>query len=181
MQFNISEWLAKKKKGEVILAHSGELTSNIITLLLADLESGLEKYNISSKAWKKVYNVAVESLQNLFHHADATPSCEADEHSRRFSAFILVREGNIFKAITGNFVREPKVKKLKDRVDQINFLTKVELKALYKLILNNQEFSEKGGGGLGMIDIARRTGSKLDYVFYDYDKDYNFFSLEVLI
>jgi hypothetical protein len=41
--------------------------------------------------------------------------------------------------------------------------------------------SAKGGGGLGMIDIARKSGKKLDYSFINVDKHFSFFSLIVNI
>jgi hypothetical protein len=56
-----------------------------------------------------------------------------------------------------------------------------ELKDMYKFILNHQRLSEKGGGGLGLVDIARKTGNALDYKFHEYDKEYSFFNLDVYI
>ena len=61
------------------------------------------------------------------------------------------------------------------------YISKDELKTLYKEILNNEEFSEKGGGGLGLIDIARRTGQELGFDFKKIDGDYSFFSLDISI
>ena len=37
----------------------------------------------------------------------------------------------------------------------------------------------KGGGGLGMIDIARKTGKKLNYDFAPLNDEYTFFSLNI--
>mgnify|MGYP007011867753 CR=1 FL=1 len=39
--------------------------------------------------------------------------------------------------------------------------------------------ADRGGGGLGMIDIARKSGGKLEYGFVPFDKDNAFFSLNV--
>ncbi len=41
--------------------------------------------------------------------------------------------------------------------------------------------SVKGGGGLGILDIVRKTGNKLEYVIYPYDDVYVFFALDVYI
>ena len=41
--------------------------------------------------------------------------------------------------------------------------------------------SEKGGGGLGMIDIARKSGQKLDYEFLPIDDVFAFFTLTIKI
>ena len=52
---------------------------------------------------------------------------------------------------------------------------------MYKFILNHQRLSEKGGGGLGLVDIARKTGNKLVYTFEKYNDTYYFFNLDVFI
>ena len=63
----------------------------------------------------------------------------------------------------------------------INKLSKEELKEYYKAVLNNGEMSMKGGGGLGMIDIARKTGEKLNFNFSPVDDKFSFFSLNIKI
>jgi hypothetical protein len=70
---------------------------------------------------------------------------------------------------------------LKEKIDKINSLSKDELKDFYKFVLNNQTFSEKGGGGLGLIDMARKTGNKLEYQFSSFNPEFDFFNLNVLI
>ncbi|NJK86138.1 MAG: hypothetical protein HC906_09370, partial [Bacteroidales bacterium] len=74
-----------------------------------------------------------------------------------------------------------KIKYLKEKIDKINSLTKDELKICIKFILNHQKLSAKGGGGLGLVDIARKTGSKLNYSFFNYNNNYYFFNLEIIV
>jgi hypothetical protein len=63
----------------------------------------------------------------------------------------------------------------------VNVLDKDGLKMLYKEVLSNEERSDKGGGGLGIIDIARKSRQKLVYDFMDVDDQYSFFSLYIKI
>ena len=70
---------------------------------------------------------------------------------------------------------------MKERLDKIKSLEKEELKDLYKFILNNQEFSKKGGGGLGLIDMAKRTNGRIEYKFTTYDENYSFFNLDIFV
>ncbi|MGE3825971.1 MAG: DUF6272 family protein, partial [Bacteroidia bacterium] len=65
--------------------------------------------------------------------------------------------------------------------ERINSMTSEELKTLYKEILNNDQLSSKGGGGLGMIDIARKTGEKLNFNFVEINNKYSFFSLNIKV
>jgi hypothetical protein len=178
MIFNFEEWYLKKAKGDVILFFKGAISAELITKLLNDTEERLEKTETPPKTKKKVYNIVVEALQNLFHHSDKLPP-NAKENLNTFVTFFICSYNEEFTVYTGNFVVSERVQYLKDRLDQINFLSKEELKTLYKLILNNQEFSEKGGGGLGMIDIARKTGKKIHYDFIDFNANIKFFCLEI--
>ena len=69
------------------------------------------------------------------------------------------------------------LRSLKRRIKRINRSSHEEIKELYKFILNHQRISAKGGGGLGLVDIARKTGNKLEYAFKEYDENYSFFYL----
>jgi len=181
MIFNLNEWYKEKKDGEVLLSYKGDISSDIITDILEIIESKLEEKNESSKIRKKIYNSLVECLQNIYHHSDELPMNKNDLYSGKFALFVITKVGDEYKLSIGNFINNKKKQFLTDRMNQINSLSREELKALYKLILNNHDFSEKGGGGLGMIDIAKKTGSKLNYDFYEYKDDYSFYSLSINI
>jgi hypothetical protein len=179
MSFFLNECYARMNQGEVIVAYKGSISAEVISNTLSLIESKLEESAEQTGVKKKLYNVLVESLQNLFHHVDAINN--TDETETNFGAFVLAKQDQIFRISTGNFIRSDKSKILREKIDKINSLSKEELKDFYKFVLNNQSFSEKGGGGLGLIDIARKTGNKLEYNFYDYNKDFDFFNLNVFI
>jgi hypothetical protein len=86
-----------------------------------------------------------------------------------------------YSIITGNYILNENISALKNRLDEVNSLNKDELKEYYKKVLNNGEMSLKGGGGLGMIDIARKTGEKLEYNFLEIDNKVSFFTLNIKV
>lgn len=178
MTFVIDNWYAKNRRDEIIMEFKGEITPELITNLLDVAESKLDDIATPSKIRKKIYNSLVEGLQNLFHH-----SCKKaiDNMPEIFGAVLLLKHGESFSLTLGNYTHKDNEQFLIDRLEQINSLSKDELKQLYKMILSNKEFSEKGGGGLGMIDIARKTGSKYEYNFHAVNDDYIFFELKVSI
>lgn len=181
MSFNIQEYFAEISKGDVILAYKGSITSELINDVLDAVERKLEDVNEDGKTRKKIYNVLVESLQNLFHHIEETHEGIDEDLDPKFGILLVIRVGTEYKIITGNFINASKIKYLKEKIDKINSLNKDELKDMYKFILNHQKLSAKGGGGLGLVDIARKTGSKLMYNFYNYNNNYYFFHLEIII
>ncbi len=181
MSFNIEERYTKMNKGEVLLAYKGSITAELITNVLGVVESKLDHVINKSVTKKKIYNILVESLQNLYHHVDDLPELANEGMDIHFGIFVISKSGEFYDIRTGNFIRNDKVKKLKERLEKIKSLSKEELKELYKFVLNNQKFSDKGGGGLGLIDIARRTDGRMNYEFDNYNDDYSFFSLSVTI
>ncbi len=81
---------------------------------------------------------------------------------------------------TGNYLPSEKVSSIQSRLDEINSVAPDELRGLYKRVLNEQEFSDKGTGGLGFIDIARKTGGeKLRYKFQPVTDDVSYFTFQV--
>ena len=175
MSFELADWYSKNRVGDIVIEYKGEITSELITNLLEVFESRIDEIEVPSKIRKKLYNVLVEGLQNLFHHAGVSPVKE--DEGKVIGAIILSNNAGQFTFTTGNYTPLEVKKKLIDRIEQINSLSKDELKQLYKMILNNKEFSEKGGGGLGMIDIARKTGNKLFYQFYEYNSEIIFYQI----
>lgn len=179
MTFDLKEWLNKHSSEHILFLFKGEVTKSLITDSLEAIETKLDES--ASKSKKKIYNVLVEALQNLYHHSSVLPADLGKDEQGKYAVCILSKNSIGYHVITGNFVNKKQKEFLTNHLSKINELDKEELKLLYKDILDNQEFSEKGGGGLGMVDIARKSGSKLDFNFYNYSDNYYFFSLNVNI
>ena len=181
MSFDVNEYYSALSGGDVLMAFKGNISSELISKALEVVESKMDDYNENSKIRKKVYNVLVESLQNLYHHIEVLPAEMQEAYDSKFGILVVSREEGRYRISTGNFVLQDKVDVLKNKIDKINSMGKEELKDMYKFILNHQRLSEKGGGGLGLVDIARKTGNKLEYTFEKYDDTYYFFNLDVFI
>ncbi len=175
---DIYDFYDKMERNHILLSFKGDITSELLTSILQIMESKLENLQEEPKVKKKVYNVLVECLQNLYHHMDEVDHT-ADR--TRSAIFMIGKLDNQYTIITGNYIRAENVSGLDNRLQEINALSTEELKEYYKKVLANGEMSAKGGGGLGMIDIARKTGQKLNYNFMPIDDKYSFFSLNIKI
>jgi hypothetical protein len=176
---NIHDFYNKMEKGSIMLSFKGEVTSDLLTSILQIMESKMETLEEPPKIKKKVYNILVECLQNLYHHLD-----DDDFKSRvneKSALFMIRKVDGEYSIMTGNFIATENVEMMKARLDKINLMDKDQLKIYYKEVLNNGEMSAKGGGGLGMIDIARKSGKKLEYKFDRIDDESSFFSLDIKV
>ncbi len=168
------------ERNNILLSFKGEITSDLLTSILGIMESKMENMQEEPKIRKKVYNVLVECLQNLYHHLDEVSELlESDKI--RSAIFTIGKVDNKYSIITGNYILNENIHGLRKRLDEVNSLNKEELKEYYKRVLNNGEMSLKGGGGLGMIDIARKTGEKLEYNFLEIDNKVSFFTLNIKV
>jgi len=162
----------------IIFSFKGEITSGIITTVLQIMESRLEYEDVKGIVKKKIFNVLVECMQNLYHHAESE---ELDEKSERKAMLEMYFDDDYYYIITGNFMRNDKVEMLKERLDKVNSLSKEDLRKFYREILDNNQISQKGGANLGMIDMARKSGEKMEYNFTKVNEGTTFFDLKVKI
>jgi hypothetical protein len=181
MSFDVENYFRDQANGDVILFYRGNIDSDVINHVLDTVEDKLVEINEQSRLRKKVYNVLVESLQNLYHHVDRVPVGFEDQSSEKFGVLKVNKVDGGYKIITGNFVLTDNVEKLEEKIKRINRSSHEEIKELYKFILNHQRISAKGGGGLGLVDIVRKTGNKLEYNFKEYDDKYSFFYLDIYV
>ena len=162
------------KTNEISLVYEGEVTQDITKTFTALTERNLTKNAESNVVQKKVFNVMVECLQNISKHADSYEGVDSEE--RR--GIIMVSKGDdSYNIITGNIIKNEKVPELKSSLELINSLDKEGLSTLFKQQIRGTTLSEKGGAGLGLIDIAKKSGSKLIYQFKEISDDVSFFIL----
>jgi hypothetical protein len=172
------------KKRNIILSFKGDITPDLLTSILFIIEQKLDRYNEESKVKKKVFNVLVECLQNLYHHSDDDRIEEGLEKMDRVKSSVIVmiaKAKDGYNILTGNMIPSENVSVLKNRLEEINDLSKDELKELYLATLTNGKRSNKGGGGLGFLEIARKSGRKLEFGIVPYNDKSSFFSLNVKI
>ncbi len=165
------------------LVYEGEITHQITKAFTSLAENKMDSYSEDASMKKKVFHVMVECLQNLSKHAEEYDA-EGNQGSSGNGIFIVGRLGDDnqdYHVMTGNSVEKPKVGELKALLEKINHLDKDGLKELFKKQMREGSLSEKGGAGLGLIDIARKTGEKLEYDFIEIDDKSSFFLLRTKI
>lgn len=168
------------ERHRVMLSFKGSLTPELITALLDMVERRMERIEVDPKARKRVFTVVIECLQNLYHHVDQDTAAPNGEKVHDPHGVVMIAQTDTgYSVITGNFMAGHEVDRLKQHLDRINSLGPDELRDLYRSRLSDGTYTASGGGGLGMIEIARKSGGKLEYGFVPYDKDSAFFSLNV--
>ena len=171
----VYDFYKSMKAHEITLVYEGEITHQITKAFTSLTESNMAKEEESNTVQKKVFHVMVECLQNISKHADSFGS---DDFLFAGRGIFMVSKGDVeYHVTTGNVIENAKIEELTRILDHINILDKEGLKQLYKTQMREGRLSEKGGAGLGFIDIARKTGRRLEFHFLSIDEDNSFFIL----
>ncbi|RLD44867.1 MAG: hypothetical protein DRI86_06470 [Bacteroidetes bacterium] len=175
---NTYEKFRKLMDNHIMLSFKGEITSDIITMVLQIMETRLDSVSEKGNVKKKIFNVLVECMQNLYHHSEAEEPGNIDTRRAMLELFY---DNDFYYILTGNYIKNDAIAALRDRIDRVNSLSKEDLRRYYREILDNNIISDKGGADLGMIDMARKSGQKLFYQFHDVNDSLSFFELRVKV
>lgn len=161
------------KKQEIELIYEGEINHHLVKAFTGISEGILLKTKEPSTLQKTVYHVIVESLQNISKHA-ANPDSEKDKGINR-GIFLLSKTEDAYNITTGNVIKKENIRYLSEKIGQLNSLTEKELNEIHKKQLSEGHISERGGAGLGLIDIRRKTGNELDFRFLPFSDTHAYF------
>ncbi len=159
------EFYKELERDRLSLIFNGEVTDEITDGIIRITDYNVNNMEELAKMRKKVSFILLECFQNLVRHGK--PSNAPQEAPSALFSTRLIDGSNYVSSI--NLIDVSEIDRLKEKLTLVNTLEKDKLKALYLEVLNNTEISTKGGAGLGLIEIARRTGRPLGFDFESLD------------
>lgn len=165
---------------KIILVYEGEVNQDITKAFTALTQKNLDEDNVTSLPIKKrVYHVMVECLQNIGKHSDNIESGEPETPGN--GIFMVSRSEEGYSVITGNPVANTKIPDITEMLNKVNSMDAEQIKAYYKEKILASRISEKGGAGLGFIDIVKKTGNKIEFHFATINDVTSFFIVKTRI
>lgn len=160
----------KMMNERLMFVYRGIVTNENSIPLLMLLEKEMENSEFGFVGRKRLFMFVLESLQNVSRHSDRSQMAG-------MSLVVYSKANGGYTVTTGNVISTSNIENLKKRLDEINNLETSEIRSVYRQMLSNSEFSSKGGAGLGLIEMAKKTGNKLDYDFVKLDEENSYFIL----
>ncbi len=157
-------------------AYRGEFTKSIVANIISVASSCIVTQPQTIK--KRIFFILVECLQNIAKHQDKLP----DNVEHEPAIVIIQKRNRRYYVTTGNILENSHVEDLKLKLTKINDMEAKQLKEYYNEVLLNLEISDKGGAGLGLISMARKTvDNKLYYDFKKINDKLSYFYLRTEI
>lgn len=158
-------------KDAFVLLYMG-VFDDLLTSILMDINDA-GRFEIKSTR-KKISFLIAECFQNIVRHSDKDSKSAIGYDVPEM--FLMRNRKAIHHLVTTNIVKRDDQLKLTQSIDHLKSLSKAELKALYMEVFNGEGHSEKGGAGLGLIEMARKSGTAPTYKFESLGTKYaNFF------
>lgn len=155
--------------------YNGEVSDDITEGIIRISDYNLNNIEEVTHMRKRVSFIMMECFQNIVRHGKR-PLAALKNPSGLFSTR-LVGTSNFVSSV--NLIDAKEIDTLRKKLHEINTLPKDKLKALHLDVLNNRALSAKGGAGLGLIEIARKTGQPLGYDFESVNDTFTNFYLSI--
>ncbi len=152
-----------------------EHTSRLITLG----EEHLEREGAERSMKGKLAFVMVEAYQNIVRHRAPVPEGALQGKAR--SVFLFRSRAGQYEVTAINPVVESDAGRVAANVDRLGAMDMQQLKQVFLRGLQSEERTERGGAGLGLIEMARRSGNPLRYGFAELDQEHRLFLLQVAL
>jgi hypothetical protein len=166
----INKLRQKLSDEHLMFAYRGEVTGDNSVGLLTLLEKEMEFSDFSLLGRKRLFMFVLENLQNITRHG-VTKSEEIT------SLVVYNKTADGYTVSTGNALRKNEVKSLRSNLEKINSLEPDKIREVYRAMLQDSNIGSKGGAGLGLMEMARKTGNKLDFDFLPINDKYSYFIL----
>ncbi len=174
----VTEHLSKMSAANVLYSFQGVIDDSITEKISELMMVHFENDNTANERRKKFFLIMVECVQNVYHH-----QLKPEPNGKMFESGILVSnddKGN-YRIVSGNYIANNSIDALREKIENMNAMSPEQLRAFYQESLSVAELSEKGGAGLGILDMARKSKMPLEYDFVSVDENYSFFILAIAI
>lgn len=151
-------------KDRIKLFYNGAVTHNITDAFTSQLEFEFKNFNYNKAVKKRVFNIMVEILQNISKHS----AINSKNNNTGYGTFALYNDKKEFVILSANVVNKKQKDILEKNLNGIVGLPRTELRNLYKKQLVQGRISNKGGAGLGFIDISKRASENIEFDFIEF-------------
>lgn len=156
--------------------YQGKFTDDLPLKVITDTKPKLLKNRDTYRFHQKISFISIECLQNVIRHA-----VKAKEMESYNSKFLIQKTNDRITIITGNLMENSEVEDLKERIEELKKLSKKDLSFRYKIQLEKGSMTKRGGAGLGLISIIKRTDCCVKYKFFKINDQYTYFYFQSTI
>lgn len=160
---------------KVITSYHGQMDQERISMLSYTAEHQLDNEGARRGTVKRIFNILIEMLQNILLH-----SASSDKIGNPFYV-VLAQNLDEYVIMTTNVVRKDIADKIKGSLEEIKKMNEKQLKNHYMEVLANDQYSIKGGAGLGLITIAIKCHNQFTFEEVPINDHVSLFTMSAIV
>lgn len=164
---------------ENIIEYRGHLTFSTIGRLLTILKAKMVEKGIALGVYKRILSVMIEVLENIYKYSEKYQN-NLYIAKNFIPTFSIGRDEESYFIVSTNPLRIEDAIVLKKKIERINNTDAAGLKLLYRQTISNGHFTEKGGAGLGLIEMVKISNSPIEYSFTPINEEFSLYNLKVV-
>lgn len=167
------------RKNGILISFSGRLSQQLIEEYGEAVKSYLETENRPKNEIFHIFSIFIEQTQNIKNYCTVKSQSEDFERIAQSSVVTIGKDGQGSFICSGNLVHDADLPTLTADIEAIVKLDKDGLKKLYKEKL--RQSAPENGGGVGLIDMARKATVPLQFSVTKMDGNLSFFTLKAVV
>jgi len=181
MKIDMEQYNEILEQNNIRVIYSGPIWSDGIDGMADIMRKRLEFDEVPYSASKSVFSIFVEQINNMMMYSAEKEHNKISEEIAR-GVFVLGLQGDTYFIQTGNLVSNTNANILKERIDHLNTLDKKQLRQYHKERLNAENDNpESKGAGIGLIEMARRSTSPIEYTLKPRNDEMQYFTMYLTV
>ncbi len=165
--------ILEMKEHNINISYTGAFDSEILGVIAKNLES---KFSGDPKLNKKLFKIFIEFAQNIALYSTERISENNDDHYSGYGSIFIREFEDSYMLATGNKAGQADILPVIDKCEKINSLSRDDLRS-FKRKQRRLPPGKKGGGNIGLIQVALMAGNPINYKTIDLD-DGNLFYMQ---
>jgi len=183
--FNMRQYRDMLNDNNIHVIYSGSIWSGGIDAIADVIQKHLELNGVPLSASQSVFSIFIEQINNIIMYS-AEKELKSDQNGNKVELskgdFILGIRDTTYFIQSGNPVTNNSAGILKTRIDHLNTLDKKEIRQYYmERVKAENDNPESKGAGIGLIEIARRSSSPIEYDFEPFNNDLQYFTMYITV
>jgi len=162
-------------QGDIIFSHYGAFSQDFITTISDVIEPILLKKSLPHSSVKRLFSMLIEGLQNIRKHGLSNSKGTKSGH------VIIFKTNQTCTISFGNYIYSSDKLFLSNYLNELNSLSKGQLKRKYLKLMRDSFISANQQTKLGLITIFMKSNVSVDFQFVNVTKEIFYFDLLVEI
>lgn len=181
-EFELLEYYKKMCERNIVLDFQGAISQEMLVGMAEMIRSKFTRELGGGNVVKRIFSVFIEMAQNIAHYSAERVRLDGQKPDVGAGIIVVTEKDNYYTITSGNLVEKTKIPMIIKHCEKINILGKEELKIFYKEQIKSVRGKGKKGGGIGLIDMARKSGNPISFEVTPVNDTHSFlvFSVKIL-